>query len=65
MRQKISVDKPRRHFPSSVNGGTATTYTYTYVSGTAASNNPFKYRGYYYDEDLGLYMMQERVYLKL
>ena len=36
--------------------------TSTYVSGTAASNNPFKYRGYYYDKDLGLYYLNTRYY---
>ena len=40
--------------------GTCTTSTY--VSGTAASNNPFKYRGYYYDKDLGLYYLNTRYY---
>ena len=29
---------------------------------TAAYNNPFRYRGYYYDKDLGLYYVSSRYY---
>ena len=29
---------------------------------TNATNNPFTYRGYYYDADLGLYYLQSRYY---
>ncbi|MBQ7344101.1 MAG: RHS repeat-associated core domain-containing protein [Clostridia bacterium] len=31
-------------------------------STTTATKNPFKYRGYYYDSDLGLYYLQSRYY---
>ena len=37
----------------------------TYYSGgssTTATKNPFRYRGYYYDVDLGLYYLQTRYY---
>ncbi len=34
----------------------------THVSGTAAQYNPFRYRGYYYDADFGLYYLQSRYY---
>lgn len=34
----------------------------THVAGTTASNNPFRYRGYYYDIDLGLYYLNSRYY---
>ena len=34
----------------------------THVSGTAASYNPFRYRGYYYDRDIGLYCLGTRWY---
>jgi len=37
-------------------------YTTTHVSGTHASLNPFRYRGYYYDSDLGLYYLNSRYY---
>ena len=40
-------------------------FTTTYHNGgasTAAAKNPFKYRGYYYDSDLGLYYLQTRYY---
>ena len=39
--------------------------TVTYTNGgasTTATKNPFKYRGYYYDSDLGLYYLQTRYY---
>ena len=52
MRQKISVDKPRQHFPSSVNGGTATTYAYTYDGSyniTKIVHSDGKEIRYYYD----------------
>ena len=42
-------------------GNTAYTY-YAGASSTAAVNNPFRYRGYYYDNDLGLYYLQTRYY---
>ena len=29
---------------------------------TNATKNPFTYRGYYYDQDLGLYYLQSRYY---
>ena len=29
---------------------------------TTANNNPFRYRGYYYDLDLGLYYLNSRYY---
>ena len=41
-------------------------FTTTYPNGSSAasiaSRNPFKYRGYYYDADLGLYYLQSRYY---
>lgn len=40
-------------------------FTTTYHNGgedTAASLNPFKYRGYYYDSDLGFYYLESRYY---
>ena len=39
--------------------------TVSYVNGggfTAAANNPFRYRGYYFDADLGLYYLNSRYY---
>ena len=43
--------------------GTCTKTTY-YNSGdtTSAINNPYRYRGYYYDEDLCMYYLQSRYY---
>ena len=29
---------------------------------TAVANNPYRYRGYYYDSDLGMYYLQSRYY---
>ena len=41
-------------------------FTTTYHNGTASTSvvakNPFTYRGYYYDADLGLYYLQTRYY---
>ena len=41
-------------------------HTTTYYNGggnlTAIVNNPIRYRGYYYDADLGLYYLQTRYY---
>ena len=41
-------------------------FTTTYHNGTTANSiaakNPFTYRGYYYDSDLGLYYLQTRYY---
>ena len=41
-------------------------FTTTYHNGTASTSvvakNPFRYRGYYYDADLGLYYLQTRYY---
>lgn len=34
----------------------------TYQSGTMASVNPFRYRGYYYDDETGFYYLQSRYY---
>ena len=34
----------------------------TYQSGYMAENNPFRYRGYYYDEETGFYYLQTRYY---
>ena len=59
-----------------VYGGDGTKYVYykydawgshnvTYYNGgedTAAANNPFRYRGYYYDSDLALYCVGTRYY---
>ena len=51
-------------------GDTVVTYSYdalgnvTEVTGneTLASQNPFRYRSYYYDEEIGLYYLQSRYY---
>ena len=52
-------------------GTKVATYTYenawgdhlvSYTSTTAAQYNPFRYRGYYYDTDLGMYYLQSRYY---
>jgi len=41
-------------------------FTASYYNGTTSSSiaarNPFRYRGYYYDADLGLYYLQTRYY---
>ena len=40
-------------------------YTVSYANGggsTGAVYNPFRYRGYYYDTDLGMYYLQSRYY---
>ncbi len=43
-------------------------FTLTYTSGisatdrVAATNNPFRYRGYYFDSETGLYYLQSRYY---
>ena len=42
--------------------GNFTTTYYNNGASTSAVKNPFKYRGYYYDEDLGLYYLQTRYY---
>ena len=42
-------------------GNTTVTY-YNSGSSTTATKNPFRYRGYYYDVDLGLYYLQTRYY---
>ncbi len=42
-------------------GNCSTTY-YNGGSSTAAQYNPFRYRGYYYDADLGLYYLNNRYY---
>ena len=34
----------------------------TYQSGTMASVNLFRYRGYYYDNETGFYYLQTRYY---
>ena len=38
-------------------GNIATTQYHKGGASTTAVNNPFRYRGYYYDTDLGLYYM--------
>ena len=49
-------------------GNIVATYEYdawgniTYQSGTMASVNPFRYRGYYYDNETGFYYLQTRYY---
>ena len=40
---------------------TSTTY-HNSGANTTVTNNPFTYRGYYYDRDLGLYYLQSRYY---
>lgn len=42
--------------------GNSTTTYYNGGSSTAAQYNPFRYRGYYYDADLGLYYLNSRYY---
>ena len=42
-------------------GETTTTY-HNGGASTTAINNPYTYRGYYYDKDLGLYYLQSRYY---
>ena len=42
-------------------GNTTQTYYNSGIS-TTAVNNPFRYRGYYYDADLGLYYLNTRCY---
>ena len=42
-------------------GNCITTY-YNGGDSTGAKFNPFRYRGYYYDEDLGLYYLNSRYY---
>ena len=42
--------------------GECTTAYYNGGSSTTATKNPYKYRGYYYDSDLGLYYLQTRYY---
>ena len=42
--------------------GECTTAYYNGGASTTAIKNPYKYRGYYYDSDLGLYYLQTRYY---
>ena len=42
--------------------GVCTTSYYNSGSTTTATKNPFKYRGYYYDVNLGFYYLQSRYY---
>ena len=42
--------------------GNCTATYYNGGSSTTAANNPFRYRGYYYDIDLGLYYVSTRYY---
>lgn len=50
------------------NGNTVATYDYdawgniVYKSGAMADINPFRYRGYYYDNETGFYYLQTRYY---
>ena len=50
------------------NGNTVAQYTYDSwgniltATGTMAEVNPFRYRGYYYDSETGLYYLQSRYY---
>ncbi len=43
-------------------GNFTTTYHNGTTSNSLVANNPFTYRGYYYDADLGLYYLQSRYY---
>ena len=43
-------------------GNFTTMYHNGTTSNSIAARNPFKYRGYYYDKDLGLYYLQTRYY---
>lgn len=43
-------------------GNFTTTYHNGTTSSSIAARNPFRYRGYYYDKDLGLYYLQTRYY---
>ncbi len=42
--------------------GNCTTTYYNGGGSTAAQYNPFRYRGYYYDDDLGFYYLNSRYY---
>ena len=42
--------------------GSCTTTYYNGGANTAAKYNPFRYRGYYYDSETGLYYLQSRYY---
>ena len=42
--------------------GNCTTTYYNSGASTGAQYNPFRYRGYYYDSDLGLYYLNSRYY---
>ena len=42
--------------------GNATIVHYNGGASTGATKNPFRYRGYYYDSDLGLYYLNTRYY---
>ena len=42
--------------------GNITTTYYNNAASTTAINNPFRYRGYYYDQDLKLYYLNTRYY---
>ena len=42
--------------------GECTAAYYNGGASTTAAKNPYKYRGYYYDSDLGLYYLQTRYY---
>ena len=42
--------------------GECTTAYYNGGASTTAAKNPYKYRGYYYDSNLGLYYLQTRYY---
>ena len=52
-------------YTGKINDSVRYEYTYSYDSITDSyvlNNNPFRYRGYYYDVDLGLYYLNSRYY---
>lgn len=68
---KIFRSLPSRDSNGNLNGLTEAVYaTYTYdawgnilsQSGSMASTNPLRYRGYYYDSETGFYYLQSRYY---
>ena len=42
--------------------GATNVYNYATTTGQITYSNPFRYRGYYYDPDIGLYYLQSRYY---
>ena len=49
-------------YPTNTRDNFTQTYLNSNVSSSPVSKNPFTYRGYYYDRDLGLYYLNSRYY---